>query len=397
MTSSTASTKAQRCWKTLFTAKFPSIRLPIVGPPMIGVSGGHWAAAVQQAGGMGFIAAGHNSLENQDALAREIGLYGQSYYGNDNISEKKNDDEHEQQRQQQQRPFFLGLGFIGHSATTSRLDAWKRYEQVLDEYRPHMVQFFAPAITRHPHDPQKTNISLARDYGAQVMVQVGDVTSGKEALQHGVDCLVAQGAESGGHGLRPPLGRALIPLLTDLKAMTTVNSCDPYTGIPVLAAGGITTGAMAAAALCAGADGVVLGTRLWASHEALGHDTYKQALVETMSCDDVIRTTVVDQIQNHYVTDPWPEPYDSLGVLQNQVTARWEGKPVELANALGSLHCPSLRYRQASQEGDVHRGAVLSGQGVGRIQSIDKVMDIISRVEEEMIDSIQRLSGILNE
>ena len=371
-------------WKTLFTSKFASLRLPIMGPPMIGVSGGKWAAAIQQAGGLGFLAAGH-LLPNQDeALAHQIELY------------------RTQMEQNGQDPNFLALGFIGHSATPARPEAWERYEDILATQQPKVVQFFAPAVTHHPlqqeqqQQQQQTNVSLAQEYGAIVMAQVGNVEHAQQALDAGVDALIVQGAEAGGHGLRPPLGRALLPLLADVKALVGQRQLT----VPILAAGGITTGATAAAALCAGAHGVVLGTRLWASREALGHDAYKQALVEAASCDDVIRTTVMDQIQNSYVSSfAWPQPFDSLGVLQNDVTRTWDGRTEDLARELeeassssSSSSLVATNYAKACQMGNVQQGAVLTGQGVGQLHSIDSVADILARIEEEMIESIQALS-----
>lgn len=74
----------------------------------------------------------------------------------------------------------------------------------------------------------------------------------------------------------------------------------------VLAAGGIADGRGVAAALALGCDGAVLGTRLWASKEAMNKDSLKQRLVVAKSCDDVQRTRVFDQIQNSYSTTPWP-------------------------------------------------------------------------------------------
>ena len=371
-----ATTSTRTMWKTLLTSQF-SCRLPVVGPPMIGVSGGTWAAAIQRAGGLGFLAAGHLMEKNDAALKQEINLYRTEMetHGLD--------------------PTFLALGFIGHSATKDD-KAWQRYEQLLDQERPTVVQFFAPAVTHHSQQKSHTNISLAQEYGAKVMVQVGNVAEARQALEAGADAIVAQGAEAGGHGLRPPLGRALLPLLADIQSLVRQQQQRDGRSLPVavLAAGGMTTGAMAAAALCAGADGVVLGTRLWASREALGHDSYKQALVQAASCDDVVRTTVVDQIQNHYVPHPWPKPFDSLGVLQNKVTRQWEGRTDALTQALGSEHkCTASDFQKACNDGNVERGAVLTGQGVGQIYSIDSVADILARVESEMIESIQGLSS----
>ena len=352
-------------WQTLFTSKF-GCRLPIMAPPMIGVSGARLVAAAQSAGALGFLPAGH--LENVGDLQKEIALY-RSLTNNQET---------------------LSLGFIGHSATSSSsLEQWQRYEKILEEEKPAFVQFFAPAVSYHPTTGQ-SNIELAQKYDALVMAQVGNVESAVQAWEAGADALIVQGAEAGGHGLRPPLGRSLLPLLADVKALVR-NS------LPVLAAGGIVTGQTAAAVLCAGADGVVIGTRLWASQQALGHETYKQAMVEAPSCDAVVRTTVVDQIQNHYTPYPWPQPFDSLGMLRNEVTEKWQDKSKELGQALGSDTCPSLDYRTANQEGNAQRGAVLSGQGVGQIQSIESVEDIIAKIDQEMKQTIENIANQLLE
>jgi nitronate monooxygenase len=357
-------------WKTSFTTKF-QCRLPLMAPPMIGVSGGVWNAAVHKAGALGFLAAGH--LGDVESVKKEIALYRKLTQKNDTTTSK--------------RP-PLSLGFIGHSATSSSsIEQWTKYEQLLQDEQPSFVQFFAPAITRHPTTGQ-TNVQMAQDYGALVMAQVGNYQSAVEALEAGVDALIVQGSEAGGHGLRPPLGRGLLPLLADVKSIAPAET-------PVLAGGGISTGQTAAAVLCAGADGVVIGTRLWASKEALGNTASKQAMVDAVSCDAAIRTTVVDQIQNHYTPFPWPQPYDSLGVLQNKVTETWEGKSEELSQVLGSDVCPSVAYRIACRDGDVTNGSVLSGQGVGQINAIDSVETIVATIAKEMEDTIRNLPSHL--
>jgi nitronate monooxygenase len=339
---------------------------------MIGVSGGAWAAAVQEAGALGFVAAGHLADTHDECLAEQIRIY----------------------RARTKAP--LCLGFIGYSATnSSSVEAWTRYERILDEERPAVVQFFGPAVTHHPRTGQ-SNVALAQSYGAKVLAQVGTVQDSAQALEAGVDGLIVQGSDAGGHGLRAPLGRGLLPLLADVKTLaeqrqTTQGDSD---AVPVLAAGGLTTGRLVAAALLAGADGAVLGTRLWASVEALGAASGKVALVAAASCDAVVRTTVVDQVQNSYTSHPWPLPYDSVGVLRNVLTETWEGREKDLALTLASTDesiNPAPAYQEACRVGDVANGCVLSGQGVGQIPSIERVEDILSTIEEEMIESIQSL------
>ena len=90
----------------------------------------------------------------------------------------------------------------------------------------------------------------------------------------------------------------------------------------VLAAGGIVCGRGLAAALALGCDGAVFGTRLWASEEALGQESFKAALTRA-GPDDVARTTVFDAVQNTYRKAPWPRPYDSSGALLNSHGSTW--------------------------------------------------------------------------
>jgi nitronate monooxygenase len=348
-------------WKTRFVERFPC-RIPLMGAPMLGPSGGRLAVETCRAGALGFIAAGH--LQHVAAVEREIQLFLQL-------------------QEQQTKASPLCLGFIGHSAFGSRR-GWTEYEYLLDQYRPAVVQCFAPAIVE---SNGRTNVDVAHEYDALVLAQVCTVQEGMEAARAGVDGLIAQGSEAGGHGVRRELGNATLTLAADLLRLVP--------NIPILAAGGIVNGAGLAAALALGCDGVVVGTRLWASQEALGHDSFKQRLVEASSCDDVVRTTVMDQIQNAYVTTPWPEPYHSMSVVRNSLTEKWDGRYVELQAALSTNSKIVSDYQTAQKEGNVDGTAVHAGQGVGAVTSVESAFDIISRIEQEAKEIIQRLPSVL--
>jgi nitronate monooxygenase len=168
--------------------------------------------------------------------------------------------------------------------------------------------------------------------------------------------------------------------------------------IPVLAAGGIVDGRGLVAALGLGADGVVLGTRLWASEEAIGPKAYKNALVEARSCDDVVRTQVFDLIWNSFRTTIWPAPYDSSGVLRNRMTHEWDTKLHELANEI--VH-PSngsnvvIKFKKAVESQRPDFACVYSGQGVGEISSIEPAYSIVQKIEKEAIESLMKLQTVL--
>lgn len=152
---------------------------------MAGVSGGSLAFQTCRAGGLGFIAAGH--LINEKAfekLQREIKLFkdlsSSSSSGN----------------------FPLGIGFIGFSTFGKDSPGWDYVVRILEEHRPNSVQIFAPSLSSHV--PSKfpgsfeTNVGMCQSYGCQVVAQVGSIKEGIEAMDAGVDCLIAQGTEAGG-------------------------------------------------------------------------------------------------------------------------------------------------------------------------------------------------------
>jgi nitronate monooxygenase len=358
-------------WNTRFTKTF-SCRLPIMGAPMAGASGGRLAAETYRAGALGFIAAGH--LRDVCQLDGEIALF----------------------RQTAPADAPLCIGFIGFSALEDSA-GWDRYKRILEQHRPAVVQFFAPAIIDAPPNGQpnvSNNVALAQKYSAKVVAQVGSVCQGIEALDAGVDCLIAQGSEAGGHGLRRELGSGTLALAARLVSV----AAESHPHVPVLAAGGIMDGRGVAAALALGCDGAVLGTRLWASQEATGHVAFKEGLVTAGSCDDVIRSTVFDHIQNVYTETPWPEPFDSVGALRNGTSDKWDGCPADLEKELLNEKSDVVSgYRLAQKEGNANVTAVLCGQGVGEIDSIDPAFDIITRINEEAMTVIRNMPRMLQE
>jgi nitronate monooxygenase len=227
---------------------------------------------------------------------------------------------------------------------------------------------------------------LAQKYNAKVLAQVGTVQEAMEAVDAGVDGLIVQGSEAGGHGVRRELGNATLPLaITVITKLRAAGS-----EIPVIAAGGIVNGRGMAAMLVAGCDGVVLGTRLWASQESIGMQQFKDRLVAATSCDDVVRTTCFDWIQNTYSAAPWPEPFDSVGALRNQTSATWEGRADELALELQTKDSVLVAdYRRACKEGNADIALVHAGEGVGLIDAIEPAYDIVTRISNEAADVIR--------
>ena len=316
------------CWKTCFTNEFPA-KVPIMVAPMAGVSGGALAAESCRAGALGFIAAGHLTTPSKvQQLEEQIQIF----------------------RDKAKPETPLCIGWIGFSSSQKNTDGFLLYEQVLKKNKPDVVQFFAPAICTNA-ETGKTNVEIAKEMlpNCKVVLQVGNVAEGMEAIASGADGIIAQGSEGGGHGLRRELGNGTLALAARLVKLASEASHKPV----VLAAGGIADGRGVAAALALGCDGAVLGTRLWASTEALNEESLKNQLVTSKSGDDVHRTRVFDQIMNSYSATPWPAPYDSVGALCNKTSEEWDERALELDEEIKRKGSALVaRYKEASQKGD---------------------------------------------
>jgi nitronate monooxygenase len=338
------------------------MRVPLVSAPMAGAAGGALAAAACHAGALGFIAVGHG--RDTVALREQIALF----------------------RATAPPTAPLALGFIGFSSCAPDGGV---LAEVLAEHAPAVVQFFAPAVV-----DGGSNIRAAKAAGARVLAQVGSVAEAQEAIAVGVDGLIAQGREAGGHGLRSELGTGTLPL-----AAAVVNEAAQSPDKPVvLAAGGITDGRGLAAALALGCDGAILGTRLWASREAMGDPTLKAQLVAATG-DDVIRTRVFDTLQNATSPTPWPEPFDSVGALKNDTTSRWhgdlEGLQAAVALAKDGKSNVLSNFAVGQAAADVSVCTVLAGEGVGLVEAVEGAEDIVRRVEAEAISTVKRMQSIL--
>jgi enoyl-[acyl-carrier protein] reductase II len=187
--------------------------------------------------------------------------------------------------------------------------------------------------------------------GIKVIAMCGSVNQAIAAEKAGVDFVVAQGTEGGGHtGYVGTM--ALVPAVVDAVK------------IPVIAAGGITDGRGVAAAFCLGAEAVWCGTRFVASEEAFGHDNYKRKIVEGEARDTVLTTSYTGK---------------NLRTFRNAWTERAHGPasfPQQYAIAAD-------RVETGYQDGDMHEGMMPAGQGVGLIHDILPAGEIVRHLGTE--------------
>lgn len=210
-------------------------------------------------------------------------------------------------------------------------------------------------------------IERARAEGIMVLQQVGSVAEAVRAVEAGVDVIVAQGAEAGGHLMGDAGGLALVPRVVDAVAPT-----------PVVAAGGIVDGRGVVAALALGAEGVWVGTRFVASEESEAHPTYKQRLLVARD-GDTLRT--------ERFSVGWPDaPHRVLRTPVAEGRARpGEGPVARMRIGDHVLEIPAFSPAcpTTHTEGEVEAMALYAGQSVGAIREIRPAGEIVRGLVEE--------------
>jgi len=206
-------------------------------------------------------------------------------------------------------------------------------------------------------------------------------------FEAGVDGVIAQGKEAGGHGLRPHLSSGTLPLARRVAELVANSGRDCF----VLAAGGIVDAEGVAAALALGCDGAVLGTRLWATHQAMGSEEKKKAL-RGAECDDAVRTGAYDALNNAVQRSQangleWRWPYDTCGVLLDEKEMSM-GLDLEGWANEQSVEAASAYLAKAFP---------LAGEGVGSIREVECAEVVVRRIAEGVPGVIRRSHALLVE
>ncbi|RAI03069.1 oxidoreductase [Acuticoccus sediminis] len=296
------------------------IEAPILCAPMAFATGGRLAAAVTEAGGLGLIGGGYADPAFVEAEFRSA--------GNTRV----------------------GCGFI-----TWRLDT--------DDRALHAALAHRPAAMMLSFGDPRPYVAAVREAGALLICQVQTRAGAVIAAEAGADIVVAQGSEAGGHGaVRGTM--TLVPEVRDTLG----------TEMLLLAAGGIADGRGLAAALALGADGVLMGSRFWASAEALSHPRHHAAAIAA-SGDDTIRQRATDIARGY----EWPSQYTAR-VLNNAFVSRWEGRPDEHRAAASAER---EAYGAALAAGDPEAVGVFVGEAAGLISDAPTAGEIVRRTVAE--------------
>ena len=317
-----------------FSKQF-SLTTPIALAPMALASGGALAAACARAGALGLVGGGYGDLA---WTQREYRLALQAV---------------DSQR--------IGIGFI-----TWKLDEdASALDWVLDrpaEERPRAVMLSFGDARRYA-----ARIAAS---GAPLICQIQRLEQAAQALEAGAQVLVAQGAEAGGHGMNGLDGRSTLTLVPELADWLAGHAPETL----LLAAGGIADGRGLAAALTLGADGALLGTRLWATQESLAPLGAKQAALAAGG-DGTARSAVFDILRRKH----WPAPYD-FRALRNDLHRSWEGRVDALRAA---PEAAQASYDAGVQAGDYSRAHATVGEAIGLVHDLPEAGVLVKRLHAQ--------------
>ncbi len=304
-----------------------AIKYPIIQAGMIWCSGWELASAVSNAGGMGIIGAGSMY---PDVLRSHI----------------------QKCKAATQKPFAVNVPML--------------YPDI-DKVMNIIVEEGVKIVFTSAGNPM-TWTSFLKQKGCTVVHVIANTKFAKKAEEAGVDALVAEGFEAGGHnGREETTTLVLIPMIRNI------------TNLPLIAAGGIATGRAMLACMILGADAVQMGTRFVASHESSGHDAFKNKVINLNEGDTFLtlkQLAPVRMIRNKF--------YSEIEAAQLRCATKEELKEI-----LGRA-----RAKKGMFEGDMEEGELEIGQVAVNVKAIKPAAEIVSEVWNEYLAARQEVASM---
>jgi enoyl-[acyl-carrier protein] reductase II len=306
------------------------IKYPIIQAGMIWCSGWRLASAVSNAGGLGIIGSGSMYPE----VLREHIL---------------------KCRKATDQPFAVNLPLL--------------YPD-LEEHVKSIIDLGVKIVFTSAGNPE-TWTSKFKENGITVVHVIANTRFAKKAAAAGVDAVVAEGFEAGGHnGREETTTLCLIPLIRDAV------------DLPLIAAGGIGDGRAMLAAFALGAEAVQMGSRFVAAEESSAHEKFKNTVIHSMEGDTILsmkKLTPVRMIKNKFY-------YDVINAEERNAGVD------ELKNLLGRG-----RAKKGMFEGDLEEGELEIGQVSASIRKIQPAAEIVKEVWEQFLIAKDKISKIRND
>lgn len=301
-----------------------SIRYPIIQGGMIWVACSSLASAVSNAGGLGLLGSGSMRPDELEKAIDEMNTLTDKPWG-----------------------VNIPLSF--------------KYS---NEHIETVIKKGVKIVFTSAGDPSKTT-EILKNKGIKVAHVVSNVRQAKKAESAGVDCVVAEGYEAGGHNGKD-----------ELTTMVLVPQVVDAVKIPVIAAGGIADGRGILAAFSLGAEGVQIGTRFAVSKESCAHENYKKKVLESIDTDTIIIMRKVMPTR----------------ALKNAFSLRVKKAEEEgLSNAELILIHGESRAMKGIRNGDTEEGELEVGQVAGMIKGILSVDEIVKRLVEDYRNNKEKL------
>ena len=308
-------------------SKLFQIKYPIIQAGMVWASGWKLASAVSNAGGLGLIGAGSM---HPAVLRNHIKKF----------------------KKASNKPFGVNIPLF--------------YPQ-LDEIISIIIEEKVPIVFTSAGSP-KLWTSILKENDIKVVQVVSSVNFALKSQNAGVDAIVAEGFEAGGHNGRE-----------ETTTMTLIPMVKAEIDLPLIAAGGIATGSAMLAAIALGADGVQVGSRFVASNEASSHPSFKQEVVRAAEGSTVLtlkEITPVRMLKNSF--------FQKINSLYQKGT-----DVEELKLVLGKG-----RAKRGMFEGDLEEGELEIGQISGLINDILPAAQIVKNLIDEYNQSLRLLKRI---
>ncbi len=223
--------------------------------------------------------------------------------------------------------------------------------------------------------PASSTVKSIKDYGAKVMGFAPSAIIGRKLVRNGVDALVIEGMEAGGH---------IGPVTTSVLAQEVLPQ---ITDVPVFIAGGIGRGEAIVSYLEMGASGVQLGTRFVCATESIAHDNFKQLFVRSSARDAIPSVQLDPEFSVIPVRAIANKATDDFMRTQREVIDQYRSGALDKKEAqLKIEHFWAGALRKAVIDGDIEHGSVMAGQSVGMVSKIEPAQHII----DELIEQAQR-------
>jgi len=355
------------------------IEYPIVQSGMGSVAGPDLAAEVSRAGGLGVIGGLNQPPEEIRKRIRFV-------------------------REHTDRPFGVNLWLHGElrppvdvktipAATVTRVQAaLAPFRKALDLPEPAaplppapdhfdaalavILEERVPVFSAAIGIPDAAMVRRCHERGVKVMSMVATAQGARDAVAAGVDVIVAQGGDAGGH--RSVGAKPASPDVTMVGTMALVPQIVDIVRVPVVAAGGMADGRGLVAALALGADGVLLGTRFVATRESTAPEFYKKSLLER----DADGTVVTDAF-----TGQWAR------ALRNRFTTEYSasGAPT-LPSLLQSVAAQDV-FGAAFKQQDPEHFPMFAGQSVGLIHNVPGAAEVVEAIVREARDILAGLGA----